>query len=426
MADRRERAVATAQAYNQGDIAGLDDAMTRRLIASVVMTESNGGDLGVTNKQGYVGRYQAGAGWLADAGYIDKDKLQEAMQGYRSEWAWASKGHMTEFLKNPSNWKDGLSLEKYESSAKLQDDAFRINSYIGYRRALHAGVLHAHDRPEKIAGFLKARHIAGYGGAVAAATGGRVMRDANGTSNYGYMHDITRNRDGLDQLMKRTPGQHVPEHARDTAAPVLKQGVHGEAVGKLQENLHRLGYDVSSDQQFGPQTEARVKAFQQEHGLKPDGQAGPQTQAAIEQALQLQALTGDKQLGDVTHPAHGAYRQALDGVHKIDAAHQRTPDQISQNVAGSVAVAAQRAGLTQIDHVLMSEDGSRIYAVQGDLNSPHRRMAEVPMQQAVNTSLEQSSRAMQQLGHPAAAGTPQPPMGHEAQQAQATSSQTQR
>ena len=45
----------------------------------------------------------------------------------------------------------------------------------------------------------------------------------------------------------------------------------------------------------------------------------------------------------------------------------------------------------------MSDDGSRVYAVQGDLNSPHKRMAEVPTQQAVNTPLEQSSREMQQL-----------------------------
>ncbi|WP_207759709.1 hypothetical protein [Xanthomonas prunicola] len=67
MADRREKAAATAQAYSQGNIAGLDDHATRRLIASTVMTESNGGDLSITNKQGYVGRYQAGAGWLADA-----------------------------------------------------------------------------------------------------------------------------------------------------------------------------------------------------------------------------------------------------------------------------------------------------------------------------------------------------------------------
>ena len=69
MADTREdRAVATAQAYNRGNIGGLDDTMSRRLVASVVLTESNGGDLGITNNLGYTGRYQAGAGWLADAG----------------------------------------------------------------------------------------------------------------------------------------------------------------------------------------------------------------------------------------------------------------------------------------------------------------------------------------------------------------------
>lgn len=422
MADRREHAVATAQAYHQGNIAGLDDAMTRRLVASVVMTESNGGNLSVTNKQGYVGRYQAGAGWLADAGYIDKEKLREAMKGSRSEWAWASKGGMTEFLNDPSNWKNGLSLEKYKGSAELQDNAFRINSDHAYKQALKNGVLHEDDKPEKIAGFLKARHIAGYGGAVAAVTGGRVMRDSNGTSNYDYMHDITRNRDGLDQLMKRAPGQHAPEPARDSAPGVLKQGAHGAEVGKLQEELNRLGYDLKADKQFGPQTEAKLKAFQHDHGLKSDGQYGPQTKAALDRELKQHAGHDGKHLGDQAHPAHGVFKQALDGVHKIDADRQRAPDQISQNVAGSLAVAAQRAGLSRIDHVVMSEDGSRVYAVQGDLNSPHKRMAEVPTQQAVNTSLEQSSREMAKLGEQQAAGKPQT-QTHEAQQAQATTPQ---
>ncbi|WNL46986.1 peptidoglycan-binding domain-containing protein [Dyella sp. BiH032] len=420
MADRRERAVATAQDYHQGNIAGLDDAMTRRLVASVVMTESSGGDLAVTNKQGYVGRYQAGAGWLADAGYIDKDKLQDAMKGYRSEWAWASKGHMTEFLNDPSNWKHGLSLEKYKASAELQDDAFRINSSNAYRQAVKNGVLHDDDKPEKVAGFLKARHIAGYGGAVAAATGGRVMRDSNDTSNYDYMHDITRNRDGLDALMKRAHGQHGPEPVRhENGTAVLKHGAHGDAVGKLQEDLNRLGYGLQADKAFGPLTEAKVRAFQHDHGLQPDGQVGPLTQAALAREIGSQARHAGQHLGDAAHPSHNVFRQALDGVHRIDAERNRTPDQISQNVAGSLTVAAQRAGLTRIDHVMISEDGSRIYAVQGDLNSPLKRMAEVPTQQAVNTSIEQSSREMRQAGQAAAGAVPQT---HEAtqQQVQAT------
>jgi peptidoglycan hydrolase-like protein with peptidoglycan-binding domain len=203
MADIRQKAVATADTYDQGNIAGLDAAMTRRLIASTVLTESHGGDLAVTNKQGYVGRYQAGAGWLADAGYVDADKLKASMAGYKNEWAWAQAGGMTKFLENPSNWNNGLSLEKYKASDDLQDRAFKINCDKTYQRAVKEGVLDADDSPEKVAGFLKARHISGYGGAVAAATGGRVYRDSNGTSNYDYMHDITRNRDGLNQHMSR-------------------------------------------------------------------------------------------------------------------------------------------------------------------------------------------------------------------------------
>jgi hypothetical protein len=410
--------VATAQAYHQGNIAGLDDAMTRRLVASVVMTESSGGNLAVTNRQGYVGRYQAGAGWLADAGYIDEDKLQEAMKGYRSEWAWASKGHMTEFLNDPSNWKHGLSLDKYKASAELQDDAFRINSSKAYHQAVKNGVLHEGDSPEKIAGFLKARHIAGYGGAVAAAPGGRGLRDSNCTSNYDYMHDITRNRDGLDQLMKRAHGQTGPRPVRHDGVPgVLRQGAHGDAVGKLQEDLNRLGYGLRADKEFGPLTEAKVKAFQHDHGLKADGQVGPLTQAAVERELR-QAQHADRHLGDAAHPSHGVFQQALSGMQKIDAAHHRTPDQVSENAAASLVVAAQRAGLSRIDHVVISDDGSRLYAVQGDLNSPLKRMAEVPTQQAVQTSVEQSSRELAQASQQQhAAGTAlQQQQAHETQQ----------
>lgn len=425
MADRRENAVATAQAYHQDNIAGLDDAMTRRLVASTVMTESNGGNLTITNKQGYVGRYQAGAGWLADAGYVDKDKLAKAMDGYKSEWAWASKGHMTEFLNDPSNWKNGLSLEKYKASAELQDDAFRINSGKAYNQAVKNGVLHADDSPEKIAGFLKARHIAGYGGAVAAATGGRVMRDSNGTSNYDYMHDITRNRDGLNQLMNRAPGQHTSEPARHETTPVtLKQGVQGEPVGKLQGELSRLGYDVQTDRHFGPRTEEAVRAFQQSHGLKPDGVVGPQTQTAIDKQLQaLETQRGGQHLGNQAHPSHSVFQQALQGVQKIDAQHQRAPDQLSENLAASLVVAAHRSGLNRIDHVMLSEDRSRVYAVQGDLNSPHKRIAEVQIEQAVNTSVEQSSRALAQAGQQHAASPSQQQTHDAAQQAQAQASQ---
>lgn len=398
MADRRDNAVATAQSYHQGNIAGLDDAMTRRLIASTVMTESNGGDLGITNRQGYTGRYQAGAGWLADVGYVDADKLHEAMKGYRSEWAWASNGHMTEFLNDPGNWKHGLSLAQYKGSAELQNQAFKVNSDKAYQQAIKAGVLHEDDAPTKIAGFLKARHIAGQGGATAAVTGGRVIRDSNGTSNYDYLHDITRNRDGLGQRMGRgtkqpahTPTQETGAHVQSTHG-VLLQGAHGAVVSALQGDLCKLGYTdarghaLKMDGDFGPNTQYALEKFQAEHGLLRDGKVGHDTRAALLAASLANAAPG---LDDNRNPDHMLYEQAFAGVKKIDADMGRPSDQHSTNLAAALVVAAKAQGLTRIDTVAISEDGSRTFAVQD--TSPIRVMADVPTAQAVHTPIEQSS-----------------------------------
>ncbi|NYE28504.1 peptidoglycan hydrolase-like protein with peptidoglycan-binding domain [Rhodanobacter sp. K2T2] len=409
MADRRDNAVATANAYNQGNIAGLDDAMTRRLVASTVLTESNGGDLAITNRQGYVGRYQAGAGWLADAGYIDQNKLHDAMKGYRSEWAWASDGGMTKFLDNPTNWKNGLSLEKYKASADLQDGAFKINSDKAYRQAVTNGVLKEGDDPAKVAGFLKARHIAGYGGAVAAVKGGRVIRDSNGTSNYDYMHDITRNRDRLSQWMNhdvKLPAQR----AQSTPHGVLTQGDHAADVSTLQTNLAKLGYKdghgqpLQADGHFGIDTRHAVERFQHDHGLTVDGVAGTKTLDAIHHA---QAKHVPPDLTDPKNPDHALYEQARMAVHKLDASMGRVPDLQSDQLAASLVVVAKREGMTAIDTVVLSEDGSHAFAVQARPDSPLRQIAFVPTAEAVNTPLDKSSAAAQAV-HQEPVQTPPP------------------
>lgn len=203
MADTRlkEKAVATAFEYQQGNIAGLDDATTRRLVASVVLHKSRGGELDFTHPAGFVGRYQAGATWLATAAYVDQDKLNASMSEHRTEWSWAKSGGMTQFLEDASNWKNGLSLENYKQSAALQDGAFKINADGSYHRAINQNVLNSDDAPLRVAGFLKVDQMIGYGAAVSAITGGRAIRDARGISNFDYLHDITRNKDGLKELM---------------------------------------------------------------------------------------------------------------------------------------------------------------------------------------------------------------------------------
>lgn len=215
MADTRlkEKAVATAFEYQQGNIAGLDDATTRRLVASVVLHKSRGGELELAHPAGFVGRYQAGATWLAAAAYIDQDKLNASMPEHRTEWSWAKSGGMTQFLEDASNWKNGLSLENYRQSAALQDGAFKINADGSYQRAIDQNVLNADDAPIRVAGFLKVDQMIGFGAAVAALNGGRAIRDACGISNFDYLHDITRNKDGLKDLMSEMLLTAVKEKA---------------------------------------------------------------------------------------------------------------------------------------------------------------------------------------------------------------------
>lgn len=62
----------------------------------------------------------------------------------------------------------------------------------------------------------------------------------------------------------------------------LVQGASGPEVAELQQRLQSLGYyhgNIGGN--FGPQTDAAVRAFQRDRGLTVDGWAGPQTMAAL-------------------------------------------------------------------------------------------------------------------------------------------------
>jgi hypothetical protein len=98
------------------------------------------------------------------------------------------------------------------------------------------------------------------------------------------------------------------------------------------------------------------------------------------------------------HPAHPIYKQSLDAVHRLDAQHGRTPDQQSANLAGGVTVGAVSHGLTHVNHVVLSDDGSKAFAVQGELQSPSTQVARaIDTAQAVNTPMAQHTQALQQV-----------------------------
>ena len=88
------------------------------------------------------------------------------------------------------------------------------------------------------------------------------------------------------EVVTKEPETPKPTEAPSTPTqtpPSLQRGFTGsDAVRAVQKRLKELGYyNGSADGDFGPATEAAVKAFQKANGLKADGKVGKQTLAKM-------------------------------------------------------------------------------------------------------------------------------------------------
>ncbi len=63
---------------------------------------------------------------------------------------------------------------------------------------------------------------------------------------------------------------------------LLRVGMQGEDVARLQRMLRGQGFSLVIDGDFGPATERQLRAFQAEQGLEVDGIAGPVTLGRLE------------------------------------------------------------------------------------------------------------------------------------------------
>ena len=70
----------------------------------------------------------------------------------------------------------------------------------------------------------------------------------------------------------------------DTISHATPSGYARHSVSALQADLVKLGVALTIDGQFGPATQAALRAFQLTHGLTGDGMIGPQTWAALDKA----------------------------------------------------------------------------------------------------------------------------------------------
>ncbi|MGJ7542707.1 XVIPCD domain-containing protein [Variovorax sp. LT1R16] len=183
---------------------------------------------------------------------------------------------------------------------------------------------------------------------------------------------------------------------------LAKRGVHSADVAELQTKLTKLGYTGSdgkpptADGHMGPGTRHAVKAFQHDNHLKEDGVAGRNTLKAIDVKLREQTLASPsrQEPGIQDSPL---FKQAQNALQKIDAQFGRKPDQLTDNAAAAVAVAAQKAGLTRIDHLeLGGPDNSKLFAAQGKLGTAHSKVIDVLTVEAMYTPITQSARAFQE------------------------------
>ncbi len=242
-----------------------------------------------------------------------------------------------------------------------------------------------------------------YGGANAASISVRECGEALQQMRADYQTDLAK---GLspaaafkDVTIGDAPLRTQSQGRGGVESGVLMAGDRSSQVAALQTDLHRLGYTDAAgrplgiDGDFGRNTQHAVEAFQSDHRLTVDGRVGPQTQGALDQAVKARGggerAQGMLPISDPKSPDYALYQQALTGVQKIDADMGRASDQLSRNLAASLAADAKAQGLTRIDAVAISEDGARTFAVQND--NGVRRYAHVTTAQAVQTPIGQSS-----------------------------------
>lgn len=91
------------------------------------------------------------------------------------------------------------------------------------------------------------------------------------------------------QALARTVALTLTGRQGESARQVLRRGSRNPDVEALQRQLGRAGFPIGIDGDFGPGTEATVRAFQAAHGLSADGIVGQATWRALEAAAPAEA-----------------------------------------------------------------------------------------------------------------------------------------
>jgi len=177
---------------------------------------------------------------------------------------------------------------------------------------------------------------------------------------------------------------------------LLEVGDKGAEVQRLQQQLNGLGYRDAGDRvlvadgDFGRRTRQAVMAFQRDHGLADvSGVVGPKTIEALRHAGQSPLLSNPG------HPDNAIYQQALRGLRQLPS-ETFNNDTERSNAAATLVFEARVSGMKQIDHVVLSTNGSGLFAVQGRLDDPAHSRIYLDRAQAAAQPVERSTEQLRQ------------------------------
>lgn len=180
----------------------------------------------------------------------------------------------------------------------------------------------------------------------------------------------------------KSPALLVPAQD-DNQRPTLMRGSRGDFVQELQEAI-----SVRADGDFGPKTEAALRAWQRVQGLRPDGVCGPKTWARIRNPAAIVARpsapaagNGAMTLGqaglDLIHSFEGCARKTSDGRFKA------YPDPGSHN-GKPWTIGWGTTGRDIVEGLVMTQaecDQRFVRDIQGYVDDVNRAVAGVPTTQ---------------------------------------------
>ncbi len=187
----------------------------------------SGNDYGIVNDLGYAGRYQFGAQALETLGYMKPG---------------SSKGG-NKAMREPSNWTNGLSLEKFLASPEVQDEAMKKLTVFNYKDLVKKGVITPNMDPNELAGYLAVAHGLGTGGAMEFAQG-KNGADAYGTTAnkmFTSVSGLTHAGDTATRF-KMTPFSSALAGLTEMAEPTMR--ATGSLLSGLPSNLDSFGNTI--------------------------------------------------------------------------------------------------------------------------------------------------------------------------------------